>query len=29
LAEVGQDLGQAVADVNAIIKRAYPGNTNK
>ena len=29
LAELGQDLGQAVTDVNAIIKRAYPGNTNK
>jgi hypothetical protein len=29
LAELGQDLGQAVTDVNAIIKRAYPGNNNK
>ena len=29
LAELGQDLGQAVTDINAIIKRAYPGNKDK
>jgi hypothetical protein len=29
LAELGQDLGQAVTDINAIIKRAYRGNKDK